>query len=156
MPTGARSQWKPRLATMPAMCEASPQRGLASSTITRRPVFFTDSRMVSSSSGDTVRRSITSASMPSLARVSAAFKACTAVRLTPSNVTSLPGRATAALPMGTMCSPPGTSPFRVYMVMCSQKMTGSSSRMEAVSRPLASAALEGATTFKPGMLANMG
>ncbi|MCY1247774.1 hypothetical protein D9M72_611350 [compost metagenome] len=54
------------------------QRGLASSTTTRRPVFSTDSSTVSMSSGDSVRRSITSASMPSFASVAAASSArCT-------------------------------------------------------------------------------
>ena len=46
-----------------------------SSTVTARPVFFTEATMVSVSIGRSVRRSITSASMPSLASSSAAFSA---------------------------------------------------------------------------------
>src|SRR5205807_1652891 len=47
-------------ATSPAMSEAMLQRGLDSSTTTKRPVFSTLSRMVSSSSGDVVRGSMIS------------------------------------------------------------------------------------------------
>ena len=61
---GARSDPNASCATVAAMSVASEQRGLASSTTTRRPVFSTDSRIVSMSSGLVVRGSITSACTP--------------------------------------------------------------------------------------------
>ena len=68
-------------------------------------------------------------------------------------VTSLPSRFTSATPSGTRCSPSGTSPFDPYSVSPSKKITGSSSRMADLSRPFASAGVEGATTFSPGTCA---
>ena len=61
--------------TRAAISAPTPDCGQPSSTVTMRPVFFTDAMIVSVSIGRSVRRSITSASMPSLASSSAAFSA---------------------------------------------------------------------------------
>ena len=63
------------------------------------------------SSGATVRRSITSTEMPSSATSSAAATASWTMRDTETTVTSVPGRTTADLPMGTMWSAGGCGPF---------------------------------------------
>ena len=77
----------------------TPPCGQPSSTITARLVLLTDSRMVSRSSGRSVRGSITSASTScSLDRMSAAFWAVTAIREMPTIVTSSPSRRMAAWP----------------------------------------------------------
>ena len=65
-------------------------------------------------------------------------------------VTSEPVRLTSAEPMGTVMSPSGTSPLRLYNISPSMKMTGSSSRMADFSKPLASAGVAGVTTLSPG------
>ena len=66
---------------------------------------------------------------------------------------SVPALTTAALPISATCSPSGTSPLRLYSARFSRKITGSSSRMAAVSSAFASAGVDGATTFRPGMWA---
>jgi hypothetical protein len=71
---------------------ANPQRGLASSTTTSLPVFSTDSRIVSVSSGDVVRGSTISHSMPSPASSSAACSAMCTIRPSATIVTSAPSR----------------------------------------------------------------
>ena len=71
----ALSESKPCSLTVAAISDATPQRSRPSSAITTRPVLATESRMVRSSSGVRVRRSTTSASMPSPASVSAASSA---------------------------------------------------------------------------------
>ena len=58
-----------------------------------------------------VRRSTTSASIPSSASCSAAFSASETVFEWQMTVTSPPLRFTSALPSGTTCSPSGTSPL---------------------------------------------
>ena len=63
------------------------------------------------SSGATVRRSITSTEMPSPARRSAAATASCTIRETDTTVTSVPGRTTADVPIGTMWSAGGCGPF---------------------------------------------
>ena len=60
-PTGPRSASKASDATSPAMSVASEQRGFDSSTTTRCPVLRTEPMMVSRSSGESVRGSMTSA-----------------------------------------------------------------------------------------------
>src|SRR5918911_3045093 len=66
-------------------------------------------------------------------------------------VSCVPGLVTAALPSGTVYSPSGTSPrTERYIFLCSKNSTGSSSRMDDRSRPLASYGVDGTTTFKPG------
>jgi hypothetical protein len=55
-----------------------------------------------------------------------------------------------ALPIGTTVSPSGTSALKSrYVFLCSKNMTGSGSRIAALSRPLASAGVPGATTLRP-------
>ena len=108
------------------------------------------------SSGRRVRRSITSASIPSWAIFSAASSETWSILEYETMVTSLPGRFTSETPMGTRKSSlSGTSPFTWYSVACSMKNTGSSSRMADFSSPLASAGVPGATTFRPGKWAQM-
>jgi hypothetical protein len=58
-----------------AISEAIEQVGADSSTMTRRPVFCTERRIVSASSGTRVRGSITSTETPSAASASAAARA---------------------------------------------------------------------------------
>ena len=66
-------------------------------------------------------------------------------------VRSLPSRLTLALPMGTRySSSSGISSFLAYSSLCSKTTTGSGSRIADLMRPLASAAEQGATTFRPG------
>ncbi len=55
---GALNAERTGSATMAEMSEVIPQRGEASSTTTRRPVFSTEARIVSSSSGEVVRGSM--------------------------------------------------------------------------------------------------
>ena len=69
-------------------------------------------------------------------------------------VTSPPARLMSALPSGIASSPSGTSPFIPYSTLCSKNITRSSSRIEASSRPLASAGVDGATHLMPGMCVN--
>ena len=69
-------------------------------------------------------------------------------------VRSLPGRFTSALPRGIRYSPSGICSFLAYSSLCSRNTTGSSHRMADFSRPLASAPVEGQTTFRPGMWVN--
>ena len=70
----------PRCATKALISVAMEQRGLDSSITTRRPVFSTLSRMLSSSSGLVVRRSKTSQSIPWRARLAAASRAICTMR----------------------------------------------------------------------------
>jgi len=63
-------------------------------------VFFTDLMIVSSSSGLSVRGSITSTSMSSASRRVAAWSADSIIASVATSVTSRPLRLTAALPMG--------------------------------------------------------
>ena len=78
-----------------------PLCGQPSSTETIRLVFLTDSTMVSVSSGRIVRRSMTSASIPSSASFSAAFSARSTISENAVMVTSSPSRRTLALPIGS-------------------------------------------------------
>ena len=73
--TGASRESKPLSMHMAATSRAIEQRGVDSSTITMRPVFSSDVRSVASSSGESVRKSITSALVLAPASASAAFKA---------------------------------------------------------------------------------
>ncbi|MNN71478.1 hypothetical protein D3C81_1874190 [compost metagenome] len=77
---GPLSAPKAFCATSALMSVAIEQRGLASSITTRRPVFSTLSRMLSSSSGLVVRRSSTSQSIPWRARLLAASSATCTMR----------------------------------------------------------------------------
>jgi len=84
--------------TVAAISDATPQRSRPSSVITRCPVLATESRIVCSSSGTSVRRSITSASMPSPASCWAASSEATTIIEQATIVTSDPSRLTAAWP----------------------------------------------------------
>ena len=104
-----------------------------------------------------VRRSITSASIPSAASASAASSArgtiCPAA--TSGDVAS-PARAIRATPNGTKCSPTGTSPFEAKSAFGSSMITGSPARSAVFISPLASAGVEGTQTMSPGMCAKTG
>ena len=80
--------------------------------MTQRLVLRTDARIVSRSSGRSVRGSMTSASMPcSSLSVFAARAAVSAIREMPTIVTSEPSRRIAATPKRTVkSSSSGTSP----------------------------------------------
>ena len=98
---GARSDPNASCATVAAMSVASEQRGLASSTTTRRPVFSTDSRIVSVSSGETVRGSMISHSHPGRRQLGRPRPApCCTMRPIATIVTSSPSRTTLASPNG--------------------------------------------------------
>ena len=64
-------------------------------------------------------------------------------------VTSAPVRTTFAVPNGIV-SDSGAGPLTEYRRLCSRKMTGLSSRIEALSSPFASAGEDGKTIFRPG------
>src|SRR5436189_6392 len=120
-----------------------PVRG-ASYTTTARPVFLTEARIFGSSSGTRVRRSMTSASTPFSAAFAAASRHTCAMYPYAISETSLPGLRTAASPIGTRTSPSGTSSRDDrYSFFGSRNMTGSGSRIDAVSRPFASFGVEG-------------
>src|SRR5690606_11120859 len=139
-------------ATIDAISAPHPQSRGFSSTVTRRPVCATSSRIVCVSSGTSERTSTTVARMPcSFSRISAACIARGTISASAAIVTSSPRRSTFALPSGSTCSPSGTSPFVAYSDFCSKNSTGSSSRIDAASRPLTSAGYAGATTLSPGI-----
>ena len=75
---------------------------------------------------------------PDAASVSAASWAMETIRPRATMVTSPPSRTTLASPKGMLYSSAGTSAFVSYSALCSQKITGSSSRMAWTIRPLAS------------------
>ena len=84
-----------------------------SSTTTQRFVLRTDSKMMSSSRGRSVRGSTTSASMPSSASALAAAIAVVTDRLQATMVTSPPARFTSPSPRGMWYSSSGTSPLKL-------------------------------------------
>ncbi len=137
-------------ADIAAMSPAAPPRRWPSSTITTRLVFATEPRMVSSSSGISVRGSITSTAIWSRASLSATESAFGTIAPIAITVTSLPSRFTAALPSGTRCSPSGTSSREPPSPPCSNTITGLSSRIALLSRPFMSAGPEGTTSLSPG------
>ena len=96
---------------------------------------------------------MTSQLIPSLANSSAAASATFMILPNDTMVTSVPARLMSATPMGRMKSPSGTSPLSPYICSDSIKMTGSWSRIAALSKPLASYTVLGTITFKPGQLA---
>ena len=75
-----------------------PPRVTASCAVTARVVFFTEAMIVSSSSGSSVRGSITSTEIPSFSASSAAFSASGTIRPIAITVTSEPSRMHARLP----------------------------------------------------------
>ena len=116
----------------------------------QRLVFFTDSKIRRSSSGRRVRGSRTSNSTPSFANSSAAANATCSILDHATTVTSVPLRLISAWPSGMGRSPSDIGPLRPYSTSPSMKMTGLSSRMAVLSSALASAGVDGATTFRPG------
>jgi hypothetical protein len=56
-----------------------------------------------------------------------------------------------AVPSLSTSSPSGTSAFTANSALCSQKMTGSGSRIAAAISPTTSAGVDGATTLRPGI-----
>ena len=98
-----RRRGRPARARPPRPAGRSPSRRAAgpSSTASSRLVFSTDSTTVAWSSGRRLRRSITSASTPAPASVSAAASASCTPRMTETMVTSAPGRTTRAEPIAT-------------------------------------------------------
>src|SRR6185369_4746303 len=127
---------------------AQPPLSGPSSTTSRRVVRSTDAITVSMSSGLIVRRSITSQSMPSRARASAAARESCTPFITDTIVRSEPALAMRAWPKGIGSSP--TSPFKPSRRLCSRKSTGFSSRIACLSRPLASPGVEGQAILSPG------
>src|SRR4029079_19639879 len=104
--------------------------------------------------GRSDRKSITSASMSSVARRAAAAAARIAMIELPTIVRSRPGRRPAALPIGTRYASSGPGPRVLYSSLCSKISTGLGSSIAASNRPLASCGVDGCTTFKPGTWAN--
>ncbi len=94
---------------------------------------------------------MTSTSIPSALRSSAAARQAETMRDQDTRVMSPPSRATFAIPIGSSCPSIGISPFASYSTLCSMKTTGFGSRMADFSRPLASAELLGITTLSPGI-----
>src|SRR2546430_17309070 len=130
-----------------------PHWGHPSSTTTARLVLATDAVIVASSSGRSERRSTTSAEIPSCsASCSAALRATVTVFEWQIRVTSCPVRLTSARPIGTTYSPSGTSPLVLYNISPSSTITGLSSRIAALRRPLASAGGAGAPALRAGVL----
>ena len=60
----------------------------------------------------------------------------------------------SATPIGIIYSPSGISILSPYICSDSINITGSSSRIAAFNKPLASYGFDGTITFKPGVLAN--
>ena len=141
---------KPCSATAPSNPVAQPPVRGPSSTANSRLVRLTESSTVSRSNGRSVRRSITSALTPSPARICAVASASGTPLPTATIVRSCPARAIPARPRG-MISCSGAGPLTEYSRLCSRKMTGLSSRIDALSRPLASAGEDGKAIFSPGM-----
>ena len=111
----------------------------------------TDSSTVGRSKGCKVRGSTTSTEIPSASSAVAASSASVTMRPCATIVTSVPGRTTAATPSGTSYGSAGTSAVAPSRNLFRTKITGSSSRTDAISSPLASYALDGMTTLRPGM-----
>ncbi len=122
-----------------------------SSTITARWVLATEARNVASSSGRRVRRSITSASIPSCAKVSAASSALNKLPPQLIRVTSLPTRRTLARSISTGVKLAGKSPSIVQSKVFSKIRTGSGSSNAVHNMPRASSNTAGVTTLIPGM-----
>src|SRR5699024_8272719 len=103
------------------------------------------------STGEIVRKSITSADTPFSSNSSAARKQECTIAPYAINVTSEPSRFTSALPISTVYSSSGTSSLNErYNFICSKKITGSLSRIAEINNPFASYGVDGITTFNPG------
>src|SRR5207247_10872022 len=106
------------------------------STTSMRLVFLTESMIVRSSSGRSVRTSMISALIPSLASSIAALRHSLTHLLQQTMVMSSPSFLMSASPMGSVYSPSGTSPLSASMISDSRNMTGSSQRMAVFKSPL--------------------
>ena len=95
---------------------------------------------------------MTSAEIPSCARISAASRARGTISASAAIVTSVPGRTVRAVPSVSSTSPSGTSPLVAINDLCSNSTTGSGSRIAAAIRPTMSTGVEGATTLRPGTI----
>ena len=109
--TGPFRKSKACSVTTAAISEATLHCGGLSSTTTSAPVFSTDATIVSTSSGDSVRGSITSTLVPAAASSSAASSARSTIAAIATTVTSLPARRTSATPSGMRYGSSGTGPF---------------------------------------------
>ena len=94
--------------------------------------------IVSMSNGCSVRGSMTSHSIPSPARTSAASIVSLAILPQATTVTSLPSRSTWAVPSGMTYDSSGTGPLTPSNRLCLTMTVGLSSRMHAVIRPFMS------------------
>ena len=102
-----------------------------------------------------MRRSSTSTFTPCFASWSAACNATSTILPKHTIVQWSPSRFSSAFPIGTMRSGlSSTSPFVLYSISFSNTITGLSSRIAALSSPLASAGVPGETTLRPGICAN--
>ncbi len=148
--TGASSEVKQRSCTSAEISAANPEVRGASCTMAQRPVLRTLRVTVSTSSGHSVRRSISSGSRPCSAACAQASSASCSMAPQESTVTPRPSRTRRAAPIGTEYSPSGTSPRAArYTRFGSMNSTGSLPRMAEMSRPLASTGLLGQTTCSP-------
>jgi hypothetical protein len=93
---------------------------------------------------------MTSAEMPSAARISAALRDMGTVAASATTVTSVPARLMAALPIGMAWSGGGAGPLLAKSPLCSKNTTGSSLRIAEAMRPTTSEGVDGATIFSPG------
>mmetsp|Transcript_182 Transcript_182/g.633 ORF Transcript_182/g.633 Transcript_182/m.633 type:complete len:217 (+) Transcript_182:126-776(+) len=156
--TGASKSSKHRSMANEAISEPMPHCGQPSSILIILCVFFTLFTIVSSSRGRSVRRLMTSASIPNSLSSSAAFMHSPTCLLKLTKVMSLPSFITLALPIGTVKSLSSISGVvgnsTPYIISFSMYATGSLSRMAAFMSPRASSASYGARTFNPGMLEN--
>ena len=105
--TGASSRWNNSSAIRAAISAPQPHDRLSSYATTTRFVFPTEAAIASQSYGWIVRRSITSASIPSSASLFAARRLRSTSAPYVTIVTWSPARAIRALPNGTMYSRPG-------------------------------------------------
>ena len=102
--------------------------------------------------GTRVRRSMTSAEMPSTASRSAASRARGTIKASATIVQSVPSRTIRASPSFPTTSPSGTWPLVAINDLCSKKTTGSGSLIEAAINPTTSSGVDGATTLRPGII----
>lgn len=167
--TGVSGTIRPRDGTVLGACAATsrsrtraptstptPSGANASSAISTRPVLATDQPIVSTSSGATVRGSMSLTETPSRSNSAQASSASRAMRARATTVTSAPSRATAARPSGISYAASGTGSLRASSSRCSRKTTGSLHRRAWCISPFASYGVDGTTTRRPGNWANSG
>src|SRR5690606_13272823 len=132
-----------------ASSAANPQTRLESSRITTLPVLRTAASSPSRWSGSSVLGSKTWTEMPSPSSSSATSSASRTRWPTAMTVTPSPSLRTAPFPSGISYSASSTSPRSAMTAAGANSATGSSQRTAATSNPLASAGVEGMTTFMP-------